>query len=74
MNGHHAHARQPRRRLDRSGNRVGDVAELEIEEYPLDQLRNAPDRFRSLRGEQLAADLGQTGTPTQLAKASNRLL
>ena len=49
----HPHFRQIRRPGDRAGNRVGNVVELEIEEYLKTEVRELFDRSRAFSCEEL---------------------
>jgi hypothetical protein len=49
----HPHLRQSRRRRDRSCDRVGDVVELQIEEYLKAEAREPFNRPRAFRREEL---------------------
>jgi hypothetical protein len=70
MNGHHSNARQSSSSLYCSSHCIGNVTELQVEEYARNQLSDSPHCLGAFRREQLAAYFDQTDP---VAKPANEL-
>lgn len=72
MQGHQANSGECQSRGHRPGNRVGNVVEFQIEEYPKPKTRKPFYGLRAFGGEELAADLQQSRRTAQLPRQGTR--